>query len=76
MPFVIPEHDAERKILEKRLMLLKLFDDLIHAGFELEHLDDPKVQSTFADFSDVLNPCDVYDTARTIYPPHLWGPEK
>lgn len=76
MPFVIPEHDAERKILQKRLMLLKLFDDLIHAGFELEHLDDPVVQERFADFTDVLNPCDVEQELRRIYPSHLWGSAK
>ncbi len=74
MPFVIPEHDAERKILEKRLRLLKLFDDHIRAGFELEHLGDPIVQKRFADFSDVLNPVNVEQGLKRIYPERLYRP--
>ncbi len=76
MPFTIPEHERERNVLQKRLKLLTLFDQLVHAGISLEYLEDLEQRGMFADFDNVLNPCDVCDSVKSIYRPEQYAPSK
>jgi hypothetical protein len=75
MPLTIPSHERERQVLEKRLKLLWLFDNLLKAGIQLKDLDELEADGTFKDFVDVLNPCDVCESIRAIYKPELYGPQ-
>ncbi len=74
MTFTIPEHERERNILQKRLKLLTLFDQLLHAGISLEDLGDLENRGTFRDFGNVLNSCDLCDSIKSIYRPEQNAP--
>jgi hypothetical protein len=75
MPFRIPDHEQERKVLEKRLKLLRLFDHLVQAGITYDEAQELESEGKFDDFADVLNPCDVCDGIRAIYKPEHYAPK-
>ena len=62
-------HDKERFLLERRLLLLHLLDDLVrYDQRSLEELqEDPQFDQIQKQFANVLNPHDLFESIKNIY---------
>ena len=68
---LIEFHDQEKYLLQRRLLLLSLFDDLAQnddRSLEEQH-SDPGFQNMKRQFSSVLTPETLCDSIKKIYPP-------
>jgi hypothetical protein len=73
---VIYNHEKERRVLERRLELLDILDDIVRRGIhrgETTDVEGPEVQHIKMEFKEVLNPCDVCDRIKEIYNPEHFG---
>jgi len=62
-------HDQERFLLERRLLLLHLLDDLVrndHRSLE-ELQEDPQFDQLQKQFANVLNPDDLCQSIKNVY---------
>jgi hypothetical protein len=68
---LIEFHDKEKYLLQRRLLLLSLFDDLAQNDDRCleEQNDDPNFQNMKKQFSSVLTPETLCDSIRNVYPP-------
>ena len=68
---LIEFHDKEKYLLQRRLLLLSLFDDLAQNDDRSleEQNDDPSFQNMKRQFSSVLTPETLCDSIKKIYPP-------
>lgn len=77
----IREHALERFWLERRLECLSLLDDFANQEFyndDAENImspDDPKLIMMRKHYRDVINPYELNETIKAIYPSHQYGPE-
>jgi len=68
---LIEFHDQEKYLLQRRLLLLSLFDDLAQnddRSLEEQHADRD-FQNMKRQFSSVLTPETLCDSIKKIYPP-------
>ena len=68
---LIEFHDKEKYLLQRRLLLLSLFDDLAQnddRSFEDQH-SDPCFQNMKKQFSTVLTPKTLCSSIKKVYPP-------
>ena len=68
---LIEFHDQEKYLLQRRLLLLSLFDDLAQhddRSLEEQHAD-PDFQNMKKQFSSVLTPETLCASIKKIYPP-------
>ena len=68
---LIEFHDQEKYLLQRRLLLLSLFDDLAQhddRSLEEQHAD-PDFQNMKRQFSTVLTPETLCDSIKKVYPP-------
>ena len=68
---LIEFHDKEKYLLQRRLLLLSLFDDLAQnddRSLEEQH-SDPNFQNMKRQFSSVLTPETLCDSIKKVYPP-------
>ena len=78
----IREHALERFWLERRLECLSLLDDFANQEFYNEEPedrmspDDPKLTLMKNHYKDVINPYELNETLKRVYPPHQYGPEQ
>lgn len=70
----IEYHDKERYLLERRLLLLRLLDDILQNDFRSseEIQSDPEFQKIQSEFQSVLNPKDLRASIKQIYPRRLF----
>ena len=68
---LIEFHDKEKYLLQRRLLLLSLFDDLAQhddRSLEEQHAD-PDFQNMKRQFSTVLTPETLCSSIKKVYPP-------
>lgn len=69
----------EKNLYERRLQLLDILDDFARNAFYDEEYtmddNDPKLVIIRKQFADVLNPINVEQSLKDIYPDHLYTPE-
>jgi len=76
---IIREHALERFWLERRLSLLdhldRLADDTFYADNEDDVIDanDKKIKMIQNHYRDVIDPANLADTIKKIYPPKQYG---
>ena len=67
----------ERMLYERRLQLLDIFDGFARDAFYDEDYtmkeDDPKMVILRKQFADVLNPINVEEELKRIYPSNQYG---
>lgn len=77
---IIEMHSREAYVLQRRLELLTILNDLLledlRSGGPPRDLDDPEIEHISSQFSDVLTPADVCSSIRKIYPFRVFGPRK
>jgi hypothetical protein len=79
---LLPEYELEKFYLLRRLELIDLLQDLAEQEFykedpdEVMTPDDHKLTMLKKYYSSVLNPCDVAETLKKIYPPEQYAPKK
>lgn len=70
----------ERMLYERRLQLFDILDDFAKDAFYDEDYsmkeDDPKMVILRKQFADVLNPINVEQELKRIYPRHLYKQSK
>jgi hypothetical protein len=74
---VIYDNERERRVLERRLELLDILDDIIRRDIALgvsTDIESAEVKHITKQFREVLNPCDMCDRIREIYKPEHFGP--
>ena len=68
----------EKALYERRLQLLEMLDDFARTAFYDEDYsmngDDPKLAILRKEFADVLNPVNVEEELKKIYPERLYRP--
>lgn len=76
---LIKHHDLEAYYLQRRLDLLNIFDQFAHDAFSEEDftMDDDhwKLEMLKREYSDVIDPENLCQTLRRIYPDHLFAIE-
>ncbi len=76
---IIEHHEREAYILRRRLELLEILNETIMAcvrnGTPIE-VDEDEIDHITTQFEDVLNPSDVCDSIKKIYPPRLFSERK
>ena len=76
---IIKYHSLEAYYLNRRLELVRIFDQFADKAFNEEdfHMDDDhwKLQMLKREYSDVIDPENLCLTLRKIYPDHLFGIE-
>lgn len=76
---LIKHHDLEGHYLRRRLDLLNILDQFAHDAFNEEDftMDDDhwKLEMLKREYSDVIDPEDLCQTLRRIYPDHLFSIE-
>lgn len=74
----LSNHYKEKSLYERRLQLLEILDDFARDAFYDEDFtmneDDPKLIILRKQFADVLNPVNIEDELKKIYPDHLYRP--
>jgi hypothetical protein len=75
---IIPEHDRETHLLERRIELLEILDNILKRDIALGQPTDPEsdeVKFIERQFPDVLNPHDLVKSLRDAYKdkPESWG---
>ncbi|MFM8859799.1 MAG: hypothetical protein ACKOEW_06880 [Methylocystis sp.] len=75
----IKYHDLETYYLQRRLDLLQILDQFAHEAFNEEDvtMDDDhwKMQMLKREYADVIDPENLCQTLKRIYPDHLFGIE-
>ena len=77
----IKEHSLEEHYLRRRLDLLDQLDSFARDEFyntdpeERMKDDDIRLVLLRKHYCDVLNPYELNETLKKIYPPHQYGPE-
>ena len=68
------QHDKERFVLERRILLLQLIDDLVRNDERsLEELqEDPQFDQIQKQFASVLNPDDLFESIKNVYSSELF----
>lgn len=69
---VIYDYEKERRILERRLELLDILNDVIRRDIAQgvpTDLESAELKHISKEFEGVLNPCDVCDRIKDIYKP-------
>ena len=73
-------YHREKMLYERRLQLLDILDDFARNAFYDEEYemkdDDPKLVILRKQFADVLNPVNVEESLKQIYPEHLYEPPR
>ena len=74
----LSHYQKEKVLYERRLQLLEILDDLARntfydADYSMND-DDPKLVILRKEFADVLNPVNIEDELKKIYPDHLYRP--
>jgi hypothetical protein len=77
---IIPEHDKEAHLLERRLELLQILDSILKRDIALGQSTDPEseeVRFVERQFPDVQNPHELVESLRDAYKDKLetWGPD-
>lgn len=78
----IKEHSLEEHYLRRRLELLEYLDNFARDEFyntdpeDRMKPDDPRIILLKKHYCDVLNPYDLNETLKSIYPAKQYGPEK
>jgi len=66
----------ERMLYERRLQLLDILDDFARNTFYDEDYtmneDDPRMTILRKQFADVMNPVNIEEELKRIYPEHLY----
>ncbi len=74
---LIKHHDLEAYYLQRRLDLLHILDQFAQQSFEEEDftMDDDhwKLQMLKREYSDVIDPENLCQTLKRIYPDHLFS---
>ena len=74
----LSHYNKEKALYERRLQLLDILDDFARTAFYDDDFsmkeDDPKMSILRKQFADVLNPADVENSLKEIYPDHLYRP--
>jgi hypothetical protein len=74
----LSDYNKEKALYERRLQLLDILDDFARTAFYDDDFvmkeDDPKMIVLRKQFADVLNPVDVENSLKEIYPDHLYRP--
>ncbi len=75
---LIYDHERERRILERRLELLDIMDNIVRRDIVLGVKTDPnspEVKHISKEFAEVINPHDVCEGIKKIYKekPDLFG---
>lgn len=69
----------EKALYERRLHLLDILDDFARTAFYDDEYtmdeNDPKLVLLRKQFADVLNPVNVEEELKKIYPEHLYRPK-
>lgn len=72
-------HDLEAYYLQRRLKLLNILDDFANQSFQDEgfHMDDDhwQIEMLRREYSDVIDPENLCQTLKRIYPEHLFAIE-
>ena len=65
----LARHDKERFLLERRILLLHLLDDLVRNDARSldELLDDAQFDQIQKQFANVLNPDDLFQSIKNVY---------
>jgi hypothetical protein len=77
----IREHSLEEHYLRRRLELLEYLDSFARDEFyntdpeDRMSPDDPRITLLRKHYADVLNPYELNETLKSIYPAHQYGPE-
>lgn len=77
----IREHALERFWLERRIECLSIMDDFANQEFYNDNPEDrmdsndPKLIMMRKHYADVINPYELNETLKRIYPSHQYGPE-
>ena len=76
---LIKHHDLEVYYLQRRLELLHILDQFANEAFEDQDLDfgndHPKIAILRKEYSDVIDPENLCQTIKRIYPDHLYNIE-
>lgn len=78
----IKEHSIEEHYLRRRLELLEYLDNFARDEFyntdseDRMKKDDPRLVLLRKHYCDVLNPYELNETLKNIYPAKQYGPEK
>ena len=68
----------EKVLYERRLQLISILDDfaieMFHDKAINMHEDDPQIAILRREFADVLNPVNVEEELKKIYPKFLYSP--
>ena len=76
---IIKEHALEEYWLNRRIELLHHLDNIAHEALYDDSFsmndDSPKIVSLKKQYADVVNPVDVENTLKSIYPEHLYAPK-
>jgi hypothetical protein len=76
---LIKHHDLEAYYLQRRLDLLNILDQFAHDAFSEEDftMDDDqwKLEMLKREYSDVIDPENLCQTLKRIYPDHLFSIE-
>ena len=78
----IKEHSIEEHYLRRRLELLDILDNFARDEFyntdpeDRMNKDDPRLVLLRKHYCDVLNPYELNETLKSIYPANQYGPEK
>ena len=76
---LIKYHDLESYYLQRRIELLHLLDQFANESFDEEDIvmddDHWKLQVLRREYSDVIDPENLCQTLKRIYPEHLFGIE-
>ena len=72
----LDQYYKERMLYERRLQLLDILDGFARDAFYDEEYtmkeDDPKMIILRKQFADVLNPVNIEEELKQIYPEHLY----
>ena len=77
----IKEHSIEEHYLRRRLELLDILDNFARDEFyntdpeDRMKKDDPRIVLLRKHYCDVLNPYELNETLKRIYPANQYGPE-
>jgi hypothetical protein len=74
---LIKHHALETYYLQRRLELLGILDQFANRAFEEEDFvmtdDHWQIEMLKREYSDVVDPQNLCDTLKQIYPEHLFG---
>ncbi len=75
----LSHYQKEKVLYERRLQLLEILDDLENDFYGADYsMNDDAIKLVILrkEFADVLNPVNVEEELKKIYPEHLYSPRK